>query len=124
LFQLEQFDVVKVPFPFTELPFTKRRPAVVLSESSAFHFVEGVPKTVLCMITSSKHKPWPLDTPLTGLKAAGLSQESLIRLKIFTLDTSLVLAKIGRLVEKDGTALKKNLSQLFSLSPPPGGSVA
>jgi len=108
---------VKVPFPFTELPFTKRRPAVVLSDSTVFHFSEGVSRTVLCMITSSKHKAWPLDTPLTGLKAAGLSQGSLIRLKIFTLDTSLVLAKIGHLTEKDGTVLRTNLSALFSLNP-------
>ncbi len=104
---------MKVPFPFTELPFTKRRPAVVLSDAAAFTFADGVPKVVLCMVTSSKHKPWPLDAPLTGLKAAGLSQDSLIRLKIFTLDISLVLAKIGALTEKDKTALKKNLSKLF-----------
>lgn len=111
---LRQFDVVKVPFPFTELPFTKRRPAVVLSDATAFDFADGAAKCVLAVITSSKHKPWPLDTPLTSLKAAGLTQDSLIRLKVFTLDQSLVLAKIGRLSQNDAKALSANLAQLFA----------
>lgn len=111
---LVQFDVVKVPFPFTELPFTKRRPAVVLSDSAAFSFSETPAKCVLAMITSSKHKPWPLDTPLTSLKAAGLTQDSLIRLKIFTLDRSLILAKIGVLSQKDTETLRANLAKLFA----------
>ncbi|GAB4438754.1 MAG: hypothetical protein OHK0011_21460 [Turneriella sp.] len=86
---LAQFDVVKVPFPFTELPFTKRRPAVVLSNSRNFDFAEGSAKCVLAMITSSSHKPWPLDQ-------------------------SLVLAKIGRLSRKDIAALSANLTKLFA----------
>jgi mRNA interferase MazF len=110
----KQFDVVKVPFPFTELPFTKRRPAVVLSDSQQFRFAEGEQKAVLCMITSSKHKPWPLDTPLTGLGDAGLSNESLVRLKIFTLDASLILAKIGRLSDTDAGNVSAKLRKLFS----------
>jgi mRNA interferase MazF len=110
-----QFDVVKVPFPFTELPFTKRRPAVVLSDIASFRFEEGVPKIVLAMITSNKHKQWPLDTPLTALKEAGLSQDSLIRLKIFTLDSSLILAKIGRLIKKDSERLSANLRSLLAM---------
>jgi len=112
---LAQFDVVKVPFPFTELPFTKRRPAVVLSDEAAFRFSAGEGKRVLAMITSSKHKPWPLDTNLSSLKDAGLTQDSLIRLKIFTLDESLILAKIGRLSRKDRATLSANLAKLFAL---------
>lgn len=126
----QQFDVVKVPFPFTELPFTKRRPAVVLSSDSAFRFAEGEPKVVLGMITSSKHKPWPLDTPITALKETGLINDSLVRLKIFTLDVSLVLAKIGRLSAADAEIVGNNLHKLFALTPPllqergAGGEVA
>lgn len=111
---LAQFDVVKVPFPFTELPFTRRRPAVVLSNSRNFDFAEGSAKCVLAMITSSSHKPWPLDTPLTSLPDAGLSQASIVRLKLFTLDASLILAKIGRLSRKDRVALSANLTKLFA----------
>lgn len=110
----QQFDVVKVPFPFTELPFTKRRPAVVLSSEKEFQFTEGEAKVVLGMITSNKHKPWPLDTQLTGLKEAGLSHDSLIRLKVFTLDASLVLAKIGRLKQADAENVRANLQKLFA----------
>ena len=104
-----------MPFPFTELPFTKRRPAVVLSNEKEFHLTGGEAKVVLGMITSIKHKPWPLDTPLTGLKESGLSHDSLIRLKIFTLDASLVLGKIGKLTPKDIGAVRRNLDKLFAL---------
>lgn len=114
LITMQQFDVVKVPFPFTELPYTKRRPAVVLSNSHNFAFVDGGEKCVLAMITSSKHKPWPLDTPLSSLKGTGLSQDSLVRLKVFTLDRSLVLAKIGRLSRNDIVTLSANLAKLFA----------
>lgn len=109
-----QFDVVKVPFPFTEMPFTKRRPAVVLSNSQNLAFTEGGAKCVLAMITSSSHKPWPLDTPLHSLPDAGLSQASLVRLKLFTLDVSLILAKIGALSQKDRVSVNANLTKLFA----------
>lgn len=114
MLNFSQFDVVKVPFPFTEMPFAKRRPAVVLSNSQNFAFAEDRAKCVLAMITSSSHKPWPLDTPLSSLPDAGLSQASLVRLKLFTLDASLILAKIGRLSRKDIVALRANLTKLFA----------
>ena len=66
------------------------------------------------MITSSKHKPWPLDTPITALKDTGLIHDSLVRLKIFTLDVSLVLAKIGHLSAADAKSVGNNLKKLFS----------
>jgi len=92
----------------------KRRPAVVLSNNAEFHFPEGESKLVLAMITSSAHKAWPLDTALTDLKQAGLAHTSLVRLKIFTLDSSLVLAKIGRLAAVDAKKVKANLAKIFS----------
>jgi mRNA interferase MazF len=109
-----QFDVVKVPFTFTELPFTRLRPAVLLSNSQNFTFSEGNEKCVLAMIPSSTHKPWPLDTHIANLKATGLSQDPLIRLKVFTLDRWPVLAKIGALSRKDSETLRVHLSQLFA----------
>ena len=47
----EQWDVVVVPFPFTEKPGAKRRPAVVLSKKG---FNEHG-HTVLLMITTKAH---------------------------------------------------------------------
>ena len=46
----EPYDVVVVPFPFTDRLTSKRRPALVLPDREAFN--EEVGQAVLAMITS------------------------------------------------------------------------
>ena len=91
------WEVVLVPFPFMEKPGAKRRPALVISESKFNRHGH----TVMAMITSSGHAPWPGDTPIRNPKAAGLRSPCLVRLKLFTLDNRLVLKNIGRLSAAD-----------------------
>lgn len=87
----KRFEVVKVPFPFTDQQARKTRPALILSELSAFNAVIG--HSVLAMITSARHSTWPLDTPITDLGAAGLPVPSIVRMKVFTLDHRLIIAR-------------------------------
>jgi mRNA interferase MazF len=110
--ELDTFDIVVVPFPFTDIPQSKRRPAIVLSSNIFFNRTAG--HTVLAMITSALHKPWPLDTPIEQLSACGLEKPSLIRLKFFTLDNRLIQNKLGKLGAKDQELFKKNLSSAFN----------
>ena len=93
----DNWQVVVVPFPFTDRATTRRRPALVLS-ARAFNR-HG--HTVLAMITSAAHQPWPGDTPLAGLKHAGLGTPSLVRLKLFTLDNRFIARRIGTLGSPD-----------------------
>ena len=102
---LAQWDVVIVPFPFSTQPGTKRRPALVLS-GRAFN-QHG--STVLTMITTAGHHPWPGDVNLTDLKTAGLNAPCLVRLKLFTLDNRLILKKIGRLAGADRQRVSQQL---------------
>jgi mRNA interferase MazF len=101
----DQWDVVIVPFPFSAQPGNKRRPALVLSKR-AFN-QHGA--TVLAMITTAGHHPWPGDVHLTDLKAAGLNAPCLARLKLFTLDNRLVVKKIGRLAAADQQQISQQL---------------
>ena len=100
--KLEPFDVVVVPFPFTDRDASKRRPALVLS-SSAFN--QKAAHSVLAMITSAGQSSWPGDHLIKDLDSAGLPGECVIRLKLFTLDHRLVIRKAGTL----GTADQKKL---------------
>lgn len=110
----EAFDVVVVPFPFTDIPDTKKRPAVVLSSEDAFN--SQARACVLAMVTSSLHAPWPGDVEISDLGSAGLPAKSLIRLKLFTLDHRLILKNIGRLNNKDQKSLSKSLQKIFPVS--------
>jgi mRNA interferase MazF len=85
------FDIVVVPFPFTDQNIDKKRPALVLSNDV---FNEATDNCVLAMITSAKNPEWPLDIRISSLQKAGLSAPSKIRMKMFTLDGRLILKKL------------------------------
>ena len=102
----EPYDVVAVPFPFTEKAGSKRRPALVLSQKE---FNDGSAHAILAMITTQGHSPWPADTDVHDFKTAGLNVPCLVRLKLFTLDNRLILKRIGRLSAADGQRVMEHL---------------
>ena len=112
----EQFDLVLVPFSFTDTPITKRRPALVLSDATAFN--QSIDRSVMAMITTATNALWPLDVAIQDLAVTGLQTPSIIRMKLFTLDHSLVIKKIGKLADQDAVSVKAALQQLFKLSQP------
>ena len=107
------FDVVVVPFPFTDRATTKRRPALVLSNENTFNRKVG--QSVLAMITSANNSNWPLDTNIQDLDAAGLSSASVVRMKLFTLDDRLIIRKAGQLNRQDRKTTAKVLRKLFDI---------
>ena len=106
----EQFDVVRVPFPFTDRTATKNRPALVLSKSD---FNNAADHSVLVMITSAVND-WPLDCPIQDIQTAGLPVPARIRFKLFTLDNRLIRGKIGTLSESDAKAFNKQFDRLVA----------
>lgn len=101
----DQWDVVTVPFPFTNQPGSKRRPALVLSNRK----FNRRGSTVMAMITTAGHHPWIGDVVLTDLKSAGLNTSCLVRLKLFTIDNRLVVKKTGRLAMADQERVREQL---------------
>jgi mRNA interferase MazF len=104
----EAWDVVVVPFPFTDRAAQKKRPSVVLSRSSFNR--RGF--TVMAMITTAE-TGWPGDTPIVELKSAGLHTPCIVRLKLFTLDNRLVLRRAGRLGAADQSKVLKEFKALL-----------
>ena len=107
----EQFAVVAVPFPFTDSKQAKRRPALVLS--SERNFSAKIGHSVLAMITSASNSPWPLDVGIRDLAPAGLSAESVVRMKLFTLDDRLIVRPLGYLSDADRKRVIRSLRALL-----------
>jgi mRNA interferase MazF len=105
---MKQGDLVLVPFPFTDLTGSKVRPALVLI---------GTPTDVtLAFITTQLYWQEPSDVTLQPTALNGLKKPSLIRLsKLATVDTALLLGRLGELNTAELTTVHHNLRQLFQL---------
>lgn len=106
-----KWDVVVVPFPFTDINKAKPRPALVLSNES---FNEKNGHSVLLMITTASNINWTNDVKITELETTGLDTASVIRMKMFTIDNRIIKKKIGALGLRDRKALSKAVSSTLA----------
>ncbi|KUK50099.1 MAG: hypothetical protein XD75_0042 [Parcubacteria bacterium 33_209] len=85
-------DIVVIPFPFSDLTKTKRRPALVVSS------LEGN-DVILCQITSQSIKDkYAVQIKDKDFESGELKQKSNVRPnRIFTADSRIVLYKAARL---------------------------
>jgi mRNA interferase MazF len=95
---LERWDIGLVPFPFTDTAARVKRPALALSPES-FNATAG--STIFAMITKAQFSAWPADYPIIDWRGAGLLLPSIARLKVFTLENSLILGRLGQLKTAD-----------------------
>jgi mRNA interferase MazF len=72
----EPWDIVKVPFPYTDRPVRQRRPALVLA---AGDLQKSHGLLWLAMITSATHHRRPGDVVISDLGGAGLPAPSIVR---------------------------------------------
>jgi mRNA interferase MazF len=107
----EVWDVVKVPFPYTDRPIREYRPAlvVVAGALAAEHGLLWV-----LMITSAVNRRWPEDVPISNQKLAGLPAPSVIRCaKIATIEIAGAQA-IGKLPYGDRARVAKWIAAAFA----------
>ena len=103
----DRWDVVVVPFPFSDKAAEKRRPALVLSGTT----FNGAGHTILAMITTRGHHPWPGDCKLEDLDDAGLPLPCIVRLKLFTLDNRVILRRLGCLSDADRAGVESKIDK-------------
>ena len=106
----ESLDVVVVPFPFTDRRAAKRRPALIVSSAN---FNRAHEQSILAMITSAG-SDWPSDVEIQGWRDAGLNVPCKVRFKLFTLDDTLIVRKLGTLSKRDGEAVKQALGRVLA----------
>lgn len=85
-------DVIVVPFPFSDLTQTKRRPALVIAD------LQG-DDLILCQITSQLFKDqYAIAVDRDDFESGSLRQSSNVRPnRLFSADREIVLYKVGRL---------------------------
>jgi mRNA interferase MazF len=104
------FDVVVVPFPYSDRLAEKRRPALVISAASLRSF--GL--VWLAMITSADNPSWACDVTITDLNRAGLPSPSVVRpAKIACVETTRVLRRAGKLDSAAGQRVRRELERFL-----------
>lgn len=90
--RLVKGDVVVLPFPFTDLSSSKRRPALVAAN------IEG-DDLILCQITSESRKDsYSINLLKSDFRGSGLKLDSVIRPnRLFTASKSIISYKVGEL---------------------------
>jgi mRNA interferase MazF len=107
------FDLVLVPFPFTDLTTTKQRPCLILSAFQPKGLDEHF---VVAMVTSNlAGLIFPGDTRLTKWSEAGLPKPSIVRLaKVVTVERSLIRRTLGSLQGGDRQSIRRQFRQVFA----------
>jgi mRNA interferase MazF len=102
----EVWDIVKVPFPYTNRPIRQNRPALAIAagELEATHGLLW-----LAMITSAANRGWAGDVTISDLPAAGLPVPSIVRTaKLATIEAR-DAQRLGTLPPADRNAVSRAL---------------
>ncbi len=108
-----RWDIVLVPFPFTDLTACKKRPALVVSPDN----YNSGPDVVIAFITSQlTTPPRPGDHLITDWQASGLPKPSQLRMKLATISRRIVIKKLGRLTPAEKSRVQAVTRRFFELN--------
>jgi mRNA interferase MazF len=105
----EKWELVLVPF--TDLSQSKRRPGLIVSPNT-YNQSQDV---VIAYVTSEKTPEKRLgDYTVQKWQEAGLPKPSLVRMKFATIQKTMIIKKLGKLLQEDSDALEQNLVIFFT----------
>lgn len=106
-------DVVLVPFPFTDLLTSKKRPALILVSITSKTFPQLY---VVSMITSHLEGETLMgDYEIESWEEAHLLHPSKVRLaKLVSMENKIITKQLGTLSKKDQQRVKKEFQKIFS----------
>ncbi len=113
MIQLRRGTVVLVPFPFTDLSAVKRRPALVISSDQ---YNQATGDIIILQITSRVGSPRrPGDHVVERWKEAGLLAPSVVRVRMTTLHSAVIVKQLGAMPSKDLSAVEAGIRSVLGL---------
>ncbi|MDA3788968.1 MAG: type II toxin-antitoxin system PemK/MazF family toxin [Desulfobacula sp.] len=107
----KKLDVVLIPFPFTDLSATKKRPGLIISPDQYNKNLD----VIIAFITSKLDTPHQLgDYKIMKSEKSGLPKPSMIRMKFATIDKSIIFKTLGSLHEPDSKKFTQSLINFFT----------
>ena len=107
----DMWDVVVVPFPYSDRMAEKRRPALVVSAASLHH--RGY--VWIVMITGAGKERRTEDVVIRDLARAGLPGASMVRTtKIATVEPSRILRRVGTLAAAQRRQVRKAIESFLA----------
>jgi mRNA interferase MazF len=104
----KRMDVILVPFPFSDLSYSKKRPALVLVD------IPNRDELVCMMLTSTQSIDPMVDISIIDIELAGLPKPTVARVsRLFTLKQSLVSKKLGVIEVKEYEVILNRLMELI-----------
>ncbi len=102
-------EIVVVPFPFSDLTKSKKRPALVLADLIG-------DDVILCQITSQKIRDlYAISLSNFDLVSGGLNKQSNVRPnRIFAADKRIILKKVGRIKKSKYSEISSSICKLIS----------
>ena len=112
MIDFKEGDVVLVSYPFGEGAGVRKRPALVISRNN---FNQQTQELIVAQITSRISSPnREGDYPIIDWRKASLIKPAIVRLRVATLPTAMVLRRLGSFTEEDfrgaSTAILKHIS--------------
>ena len=107
-----QGEIIIVPFPFSNLSGVRQRPVLVLSKTDYLKECEDI---ITCGITSNlKDSRYSLLIDNSNLIEGNIPIKSRIKIdKLFTLEQSIVIKKIGRINKETFDRVRKEFFNLI-----------
>ncbi|MCK4937784.1 MAG: type II toxin-antitoxin system PemK/MazF family toxin [Methanosarcinales archaeon] len=112
---VNQRDIILIPFPYSDLTQTKKRPSIIISNQTYNSNNEDV---ICCAITSNpRNYDKSIEIANDDLDKGNLRYESRVKpTKIFTLDKGMIVKKLAKLNINKSKEIIANLNQSIEIN--------
>lgn len=105
----DQGDIVLIPFPYSDLTSSKKRPALIISKNQ----MDKMQDKICCLITSKYHKGI-LEIKRNHFETGNLPFKSFVKPhRIFTIDQNIILKKLCKINKTFHKQVRDNLNKFI-----------